>query len=261
MPENYQIFRWKFCPHFQSIRVFSAKIILVNFCKATWCHKPDDSVHADSPCRRTILQSVPENMQSDTVNHLFYLYFFKGTQNVTNSMQFQHMLQMSPSPSPSKRTMVPNFVFKSLYTTNRFDECRGFSCSAYEFSALPVLLFSLQLYPLKYKRALFKPLPVKKRKNAKRYCWLQNYRPTGGQPELSMTVELCRKTQQILEMSTATCGWGRMERGNSFLWNLFSWCVCCVFYSTPCMKFLRCIVNWSGFATIWYYTYTGKHKT
>jgi hypothetical protein len=60
------------------------------------------------------------------------------------------MVQKSSISQSVQRTIVPQFVFKSLYTTNRFDECTGFSCSACEFSALPVVLCWLLMYPVKY---------------------------------------------------------------------------------------------------------------
>jgi len=53
-------------------------------------------------------------------------------------------------------------------------------------------------------------------------------------------------------------GMGPGGGGDSFLWAFISWSVCCVFYSIPCMKFLRCVVNWGGFSTIWYDA--GKYK-
>jgi hypothetical protein len=165
---------------------------------------------------------------------------------------------MSPISQSLQGTIVLQFIFKSLYTTNRFDECRGFSCRTCEFSALPVVLFWLLMYPLKYNRALPKPLPLKKK--LKRCCWLQNYRPTGSQPDLRKTMKLCWTTQQMLEMSTATLGWDLEEggRGGGFLWAFFSWSVCCLFCSIPCMKCLLCVVSWGGYSTIWYDA--GKYK-
>jgi len=56
-------------------------------------------------------------------------------------------------PQSLQRTMDPISFLRHCTQITDFDKCRGFSCSAREFSALHILLLWLLMYPLKWNHA------------------------------------------------------------------------------------------------------------
>jgi len=80
------------------------------------------------------------------------LLFFKDTKIVIiihNTADNENV----PPPQSVQRTLVPQFVLKTVCSKYRFDKCRGFSCSARGFSALHIPPFWLLMHPLKWDHA------------------------------------------------------------------------------------------------------------